>query len=488
MKTQLKFSDDFNKIIDDIPIWKNENDIDLDVINFIKNTSDNRIIYEIDTDKYRCSKCLKVLDGFYCKKCNKQHIEKELGDKGVTTTIEEDIKDYTNFVDDIFYYVFDIVENYIILYLLKEEITYYNPITVGPYKNSSISILETYKVKKEGIINLKDNTYTSYVNMFNNVEKYENNLGESYVYLDNLEKLKNTIYKYSFIWECKDYLKLYCDISLATLTLLPLYIKEFEYLVKYKLYALAFTSKGKIKKGKNFKEIFGIDRKYLPFMVENNIDIEQLRALKLSPTFDMEEVKNIAFRLYPYKYLINDINLKYKDIRNYLKSLNLNYDDYFYEYYDYIRMAKDFGYDMKDKKILFPKDLIEAHDRLYLQTEVINDPNIDLKIKEIAALASINNYDDGKYVIFPADSIKSLIEESRQQKNCVRTYSKLIIEGECQIYFMREKSNINKSLVTIEVVEDRIVQARVKFNEQPSEELKKILDIWQINLVVIKKN
>ena len=98
-------------------------------------------------------------------------------------------------------------------------------------------------------------------------------------------------------------------------------------------------------------------------------------------------------------------------------------------------------------------------------------------------------YEDDNYVIYPVSSIKDLVEESRQQKNCVRTYCERIADNECQIYLMRKKEDINKSFVTIEIHDNKIVQARLKYNEIPSEDIYKILKDWEKNLIsVIAQN
>lgn len=116
---------------------------------------------------------------------------------------------------------------------------------------------------------------------------------------------------------------------------------------------------------------------------------------------------------------------------------------------------------------------------------MIENPEIDEKIKEIAQVLSLNNYEDDEYVIFPASSIADLVEESRQQKNCVRTYCERIANNECHIYFMRRKEEIDKSFVTIEVRNNEIVQARVKYNELPCEEISRILEKWENNIISV---
>ena len=80
-----------------------------------------------------------------------------------------------------------------------------------------------------------------------------NTFEHQYLYTDNLNDLKNTtLYKYSSIWTLKDYLKdhYFC---LSSITFYPVYYKEFEYLLKLKLYDLAISSSPDIKYKGSFK-------------------------------------------------------------------------------------------------------------------------------------------------------------------------------------------------------------------------------------------
>lgn len=56
---------------------------------------------------------------------------------------------------------------------------------------------------------------------------------------------------------------------------------------------------------------------------------------------------------------------------------------------------------------------------------------------------------DNKYVIVVPQTIEDLVSEGHQQNNCVgHYYNNSIITGENNIYFIRNKSNINKSYIT----------------------------------------
>ena len=88
------------------------------------------------------------------------------------------------------------------------------------------------------------------------------------------------------------------------------------------------------------------------------------------------------------------------------------------------------------------------------------------------------SYQNKKYIVFPADSTDSLINESKQMENCVKTYTSRYALGETDIYFMRELANKDKSLVTIEVRNGKVIQSRIKCNQAPSTEQLNFINKW----------
>ena len=83
------------------------------------------------------------------------------------------------------------------------------------------------------------------------------------------------------------------------------------------------------------------------------------------------------------------------------------------------------------------------------------------------------------FIIMPAGSLKALQNESEQQSNCVKTYAERYAHGKCDIYFMREVDKPKKSLVTVEVKNNEVVQSRIKYNNNPSEKQLEFLRKWE---------
>jgi len=490
LKRQLMFDEFTNNIVEEpIKHWMNMDDVPKHIKKFILNTTSTRVIYDSDTKKYHCSKCLNVLDEhYYCNNCSKQCRKVTSNNsKYVINTSINSIKDYK---EDTKYFVFDIVDGQVLIYVFRVTTCYYNHMTYMPYQMNKISIEEVYHVTKDGLTSLLTNEFVSF-EKYSKIDENENYdlldifeflIENCYLYTDNLHMLKDTsLYKYTSIWNLKDYFE-NDNFNLSSLTYYPLCFKQFEYLIKMKLYRLAATGTDLIKYEHNFKDTFGIDKKYYSFMKDNDLDFTQFSALRLCPTTDINLINFISKDIHLFEELSKYV--KVDKVKVYLEKQKLDHHN-IYEYYDYIRCCEHMALDMKDKDILFPKDFIKQHNKLTSEMIIATDSKTNERINSLSDILQLNNYEDEKYIIFPADSTDSLIDESSQMSNCVRNYCLDMSNNECQIYFMRDKSNISKSLVTIEVKNGKIVQARSRFNNLPPNEINEVLKKWEKNIIPV---
>lgn len=300
----------------------------------------------------------------------------------------------------------------------------------------------------------------------------------SIVFPHNIKKLlKNTIYQYSCIW---DIAKHCTYIDLPKLISNKHDIGKTELLSKMKLYNLALRADEFRNKG-SFKEIFGISKDYYPFMKRNNITYLQLKILRLLKEKDMKKIKYLQ-HFVSYGESISDL----EEISNYI-SLNrfIKYSKMHhrkvktYLYKDYLRFAKILGLDLKDNRYAFPKNLKEEHDKLEKQYEIQNKILVQKAIKRRGKELSKYEYKNNNFIILPAPDLEALQDESKQQNNCVRTYAEKYADGTCDIYFMRDIKSQDKSLVTVEVKNNAIVQSRTKNNNDPNEKQLKFLYSWE---------
>lgn len=84
----------------------------------------------------------------------------------------------------------------------------------------------------------------------------------------------------------------------------------------------------------------------------------------------------------------------------------------------------------------------------------------------------------GKYRFYYPNSTQDIKNESVQMNNCVSSYIDKVIDGDCHILFLRYKDTPNESLVTIEVRNNKIVQAFQKYNHPLTKEQKDIVERW----------
>lgn len=80
--------------------------------------------------------------------------------------------------------------------------------------------------------------------------------------------------------------------------------------------------------------------------------------------------------------------------------------------------------------------------------------------------------------IYPK-STNDIKAEAVAQNNCVASYIDGVIDGRCDIMFLRKKDDPDKSLVTIEIRDGKIVQARRRFNDPVTENDQKAIDAWE---------
>lgn len=79
--------------------------------------------------------------------------------------------------------------------------------------------------------------------------------------------------------------------------------------------------------------------------------------------------------------------------------------------------------------------------------------------------------------IYP-DSTQDIKDEAVQQNNCVASYIDKVIDGKCHIMFLRKRETPDKSLVTIEIRNNQIVQALRRFNNPITEKDQEAIDAW----------
>ena len=180
-----------------------------------------------------------------------------------------------------------------------------------------------------------------------------------------------------------------------------------------------------------------------------------------------------------YNELIDKYNYNPKSLLIYIDSLVTYeaFDDMHYlirELVDYARLMSV----ISNKFDKYPRNFLTTHQiacRNYNRLK--QEYSEDLFKKRIC-----RDYECtfGKYKFIYPNCTQDIKDEAVQQNNCVASYIDRVIDGGCHILFLRRKGFEDKSLVTIEVdpVQNKIVQAKGKFNRDVTEEENKVIEAW----------
>ena len=133
-------------------------------------------------------------------------------------------------------------------------------------------------------------------------------------------------------------------------------------------------------------------------------------------------------------------------------------------------------------KNIFPqypslKDIDRFYEIFHLfRTYMEHEEEFDCMMKRYSEKNKKYRYCDGEYEIVIPRTIKDILEESEHQHNCLYQSVMEILAQDMVVVFMREKSKKNKSLVTIEVGVQEILQVKACCNRKPSSKQMMFID------------
>lgn len=300
------------------------------------------------------------------------------------------------------------------------------------------------------------------------------------------------------------------------------YAKFFDFVRKKNLYYISniATILSKVPKYSNFEQIFSAG---LEDIVSDNFT----KTVNDIPKSLIKAAKDRKFKIldrfcdywkrnpdaYYLAYQLDYLSLTDDDIGNILYSENYNYVNGTYQHFSYFnKLIEEYGYN--PKALLLYIDTLKTfeaiEDMYYLLREIADyaemmntiSPKFDKYPRNFLTAHKIacRNYNRfkkefpedlfrkkinkelecsfGDYHFIYPDSIQDIKDEAVAQNNCVASYIDKVIDGKCHIMFLRRKPNLKESLVTIEVQNNHIVQARRRFNEPVTPEEQEVINKW----------
>lgn len=142
------------------------------------------------------------------------------------------------------------------------------------------------------------------------------------------------------------------------------------------------------------------------------------------------------------------------------------------ELYDYAKMMKE----VSNKFDKYPRHFLTTHQIACRNYNRLKQEFDEAKFKDRINKNMEKSF--GDYTFIYPKCIQDIKDEAVQMSNCVASYVQKVIDGQCDILFLRKKESPDKSLVTIEVRDNKIVQARQRFNYQVTSEQQEVIDKW----------
>ena len=257
------------------------------------------------------------------------------------------------------------------------------------------------------------------------------------------------------------------------------------------------------------RKAFGITKDDLPILRYNNLTLEEYdcyvklkRSKRIVSKEELKEYFYICSELDSFHKLTNHI-IKYSSIHQFVKfykrldsehffnSVNVgcfwgcsNPKRYFLsDYFDYIRFANLLEMDLRDLKVLYPKNPKKAHDDL---SEIVNGK--EFKNGELPQIARqyplykrMFGYSSSKFIIVPPKRHNDVKNEGKILDHCVGTYAQRIATEETIILFVRKKEEPDKPFYTLNIdpKDYRQIQCRGLQNCDTTKEVDYFLAKWR---------
>lgn len=242
---------------------------------------------------------------------------------------------------------------------------------------------------------------------------------------------------------------------------------------------------------------FGIAKEALGWVKENNWGMEEINLLAaigekatqkdfLWVRQNQLAAKHIAYlrKLVSFQKMVNYLSKQVKKRSpNEIQYGCYSIKDGAQQWSDYLQMCENLGYDIKQDRVLFPKNLRDEHDKVVQLTRVRFDPKIDRKIQKIYPSLNLNySYTNGDYLIRPPKDFQEFVDEGVNLLHCVCTNGYYIkhVEGSNLIFFVRKSDNPDIPFCTVEydVAKNKVLQLYGFRDRKPAKEVEDFVDGW----------
>ena len=194
-------------------------------------------------------------------------------------------------------------------------------------------------------------------------------------------------------------------------------------------------------------------------------------------SFETLSTENGISELEKVYSLMNDYNYQMQSLLTYIDNLMTyealdSFSNVSRELCDYARMMSR----ISTKFEKYPKNFLTTHKIACRNYNRLKEQFIEEDFQK--RMDPSLEYVYGNYKFIYPETTQDIKDEACMQGNCVASYIQRVINGDCHILFLRKKDDLEHSLVTIEVRNNKIVQAKGRFNRDVTAEEQEAIDQW----------
>lgn len=196
-----------------------------------------------------------------------------------------------------------------------------------------------------------------------------------------------------------------------------------------------------------------------------------------------------SYKLNFYLEVIDDHGYDYKRLFEYLyvdlpnqgiMVSSHNHNDIVSEIKDYAQMNEDMGITDFNK---YPKSFKMAHDITAKNYRVDQSKLLSKRFKEkVYPFLKSLVWKHGEYLVVAPESCNAIVKEGSSLSHCVAQYIGRLLDNKTTIMFLRHQSDPKQSLVTLEIQENKVVQAKGSLNRNVDQKERKFLDLYDKHL------
>ena len=248
-------------------------------------------------------------------------------------------------------------------------------------------------------------------------------------------------------------------------------------------------SEFKLNKGENVYEALGCTPMELKIARKCDLgsyDFDHMhRYCQNDPTITPDGYKALADKVHLGNAVeIASFGIRWKEIIEYVDTVLMHQciapNETMSVWVDYLRMASEIGYNLRERSRKFPSSLRKEHDIAMFAHRSLKR-EIDAKKFAENAAKNAERYEyslDNLFAMVPT-TVEQVVEEATNQHNCLASYVNRLINGSTCVVFVRYKDTPDSSYVTCEIRDDAFEQIKGFGNSNPrTAELSNFIEKW----------